>query len=301
MGRLLAALAAQSHPPVAVAVVDQSDQPRCSAYERVVADLSFSNTKVIVEPGAGGLSAGRNQAFRLLKEYSDWVVTPNDTSMFDPDYGELLCEAVAEFQDAGCIVGSYWQDDVRLRFAGERGKNLSGWDLWPPIEPACVWHLPRVTAVGGFDERLGAGATGRAQSGEGTDLLCRLSRVAPIVCAPELRTFGVAHDHGLGTRARIAKDRAYSIGTGVVYRRYFRGPQSWARLAWPIVVGTTAAIRGQGMGAVRGGWARSWGRTIGYFSPQRSVRGRNLINPSDRWRSTLQEAEEPVKPGTDLH
>jgi hypothetical protein len=288
--RLLRSLAAQSLPPAAIAVVDQSHPSTVDQYVDLLNTVAPAHTKVFVAAGTRGASAGRNQAFRLLDGEAPWVATPNDTSSYEPDFGEVLCQAIERFASASCLVGSYWHAGAPVYLpGGDDGERATSWKLWKAMEAACVWNGPRVLAAGGFDETIGSGSAGRAQSGEGTDLICRLARTGNIVCVPALRTDGPTHHHDLDTLAKLAKDRGYNIGTGVVYRRYFAGPGSWLRLAWPIFDGFAQTVTRGRIEPFRLGLARSRGRTLGYLFPARSVAPDGGTNRSDQWRLGRQE------------
>jgi len=282
--RLLSALAGQTHPPAEIALVDQSTSPMLDEFDRYLKKLDLPTTKVTVVSGGGGLSAGRNQAIACLSTLPVWVATPNDTSVLAPDFGARIAAAGRLHPDAACLVGDYLHGSARLRTAGRDGDLINGWRLWKAIEPACVWSLAKVRAAGGFDERIGSGSAGRAQSGEGTDLLCRMARAGSVVAVPSIQVQGVPHHHGLTDAEWIAKDYSYNVGTGLLYRRHFAVLPSVARLMWPLVKGFNGAVRGRPL-EWRLGWARFKGRAVGYAFPAKCLAARAGHNPSDSWRA----------------
>ncbi len=255
------------------------------ARARITAIASAAGSVLFWENGGGGLSAGRNQAFRMLSGHADWAVTTNDTSILDATFSESVTQSATTFPVASCLVGTYAHDGTALRSPGDAGHRLLGRELWLPIEPACVWNVADVLACGGFDERIGTGSAGSAQSGEGTDLLVRLSGRGGIVAAPGIVVHGRPHAYGLSPAGRVAKDYAYAVGTGVVYRRHFAGPMTLARVFWPAIQGVLHAARTRDGVDLRCGLARARGRAYGYFRPEQALRTCGRGNASDRWRS----------------
>jgi hypothetical protein len=282
--RLIQSIARQAIPPAAVAVIDQSTPPMDRARDRINEIAATGGFAIRWATGGAGLSAGRNMAFHLLGGSVEWAVTPNDTSILDEAFSDALAKAVASASHASCLVGTYAYRGNGLRDPGPEGSELTGWELWRPIEPACVWNVGRVLEVGGFDERIGTGSAGAAQSGEGTDLLVRLARSAPVRVAPGIVVHGRPHDFGLDATARASKDYGYAVGTGVVYRRHFEAGRALPRLVWPLMQGARLALQGRDPAEFRYGLARARGRLYGYFRTGHALRPRAAANVSDRWR-----------------
>jgi hypothetical protein len=282
---LVASIARQTTRPTAVAIVDQSTVPLIEARALIDGYAARAGFSVLWRLGGRGLSAGRNVAFRILAGHADWAVTPNDTSTLDEEFGDVLSRTVAAFPRSSSVIGTYAVNGTPHRNPGETGRRLAGRELWIPIEPSCVWHVDQLLAVGGFDERIGTGSAGSAQSGEGTDLLLRMARHAPVVAAPDLVVHGRPHAFGLQPAARVAKDYSYAVGTGIVFRRHFPGLATYPRLVWPAAQGVLHALRKRDAGEMRGGFARARGRIYGYLFPKWALRPRGDANLSDRWRS----------------
>lgn len=231
------------------------------AHEREYDGLVFSSG-----PGRGS-SRARNQAFRALPESVSWVWTPNDTSRSPADWVPTLGHCVAEVDESVAAVALDYLVDGRYRRRVSDVPVLSGWSLWLAIEPALVWRRRTVLDLGGFDERIGTGARTWAQSGECTDLLCRMQAVGHGVVTLDLSVAGRAQHTGSRSRDDLRKEFFYGVGFGCVARRHFPLPRSVAAGVSPLVklvarrplegqrlslpVGLTAAA-GRGVGLLLG-------------------------------------------------
>jgi hypothetical protein len=137
---------------------------------------------LVVTTSEPGISAGRNAAAETaLRAWSpDALLFPNDDSLYPPGFFPALAE----------ILGSDRPDVLALpvlRRAGTAGwKPRGGLDpllvagttvrdvLRGSHEPGLVIAADAFRRTGGFDHRLGVGADGPWQSGEGPDLVFRI-------------------------------------------------------------------------------------------------------------------------------
>lgn len=221
-----------------------------------------------------GASLGRNTgATHAAQDAQDGLLMfPNDTTTF-PD-GSL---AAIRRDFASRSVGA-----VRVMTAsGARfdlppeGSPLDHRSVWSVIEMGLVIRHDQFHSVGGFDERIGTGATTPWQAGEVTDLLLRLQESNPAIGnsffwahSADAYVLGVQETQGLSGRERRRKLRAYGRGVGYIYRRHpFPHWQRWAF----VVAGLTIGLRRAEdytvwdgvtafIGRLEGVLGRTWGR-----------------------------------------
>jgi hypothetical protein len=88
------------------------------------------------------------------------------------------------------------------------------------IAPSLFARRDLVGDLGGFDERMGTGAPGPAQSGEESDLLLRaLDRGARIEYAEDIVVLNDEPRDRLDVRF-VTKMAGYGVGQGVLWRRH---------------------------------------------------------------------------------
>jgi hypothetical protein len=219
-----------------------------------------------------GASRGRNAAFRALPESVTWVWTPNDTSRPPDDWTTSLRHHVTGVDVSVAAVALDYRVDGRWRRQVSDVPELSGWSLWRAIEPALVWRREAVLDLDGFDVTLGTGADGWPQSGEGTDLLCRLHEAGYAVVTLPLPVQGRSQHLSTSSRDRRRKDFYYGVGFGLVARRHFPLGRSLAAVASPLLkLLTGRSVEGERLGP-GASLTTSAGRAAGLILGERSVR-----------------------------
>jgi hypothetical protein len=235
---LLADVLHQAHRPGFVSVVHQGPHDTGPPFGRRLAKLAHEREYdgLMFNSGPGrGSSRARNEAFRALPESVSWVWTPNDTSRSPADWVHTLGQRVAEVDESVAAVALDYLIDGQYRRRVSDVPVLSGWSLWRCIEPALVWRRRTLLDLGGFDERIGTGAESWAQSGECTDLLCRMQVVGHGVVTLDLSVAGRAQHSGSTSRDGLRKEFFYGVGFGCVARRHFPLPRSAAAVVSPLV------------------------------------------------------------------
>ena len=228
---------------------------------------------LLFSAGSGrGSSRGRNDALRALPESVTWVWTPNDTSRPPPDWVESLGRRVASLDGSVAAVALDYRVDGRWRRRVSDVPLLSGWALWRAIEPALVWRRRTFLDLGGFDERIGTGSDSWAQSGECTDLLCRMRDRGHDVGTLSLAVDGRPQHGSTTSRNGLRKEFFYGVGFGCVARRHFPLPRSSAAVVSPLL----KLVAGRGLEgdrlSVRLGLTACAGRGVGLVLGERCVR-----------------------------
>jgi hypothetical protein len=227
LGRLLDDLAAQSHPPHAVAIAHHGDGGDPPALDALVQRFrGVLEIRTLASPR--GVSNGRNAAARVLGDV-DWLWFPNDTSRVDADFFERVAPHCVPSRT---VLALQLADREGPRNPlPQRGSPMTRRNVWGVIEPATVFRREQFVAVGGFDTDRGSGAGSPWQAGEGTDLLLRMAErddfsiewINDIVVRAQTE---FAH---LPPEERRRKLRNYGRGAGNVLRTW-RYPL-WYKLA----------------------------------------------------------------------
>ncbi|CAN5380347.1 hypothetical protein BH11ACT6_BH11ACT6_44720 [soil metagenome] len=216
---LLDDLASQSEPPHAVAIAhhDRSGDPPAleELRQRFAGVLSI---RIVTSPR--GVSNGRNVAAAALGDEVDWLWFPNDTSRIDADFFERVARHCLPTRT---VVALQLVDREGPRNPlPAPGSAFTRRNAWGAMEPATLFRCADFLAVGGFDTNRGSGADSPWQSGEGPDLLLRLSErggfsvewVSDIVVHAQTE---FAH---LPAAERRRKLRNYGRGAGNVLRTW---------------------------------------------------------------------------------
>jgi hypothetical protein len=255
---LLEDLAAQSHPPGAVAIAhhDAGAAPHLDAVVAPFADRLEIATVV----SERGISNGRNAAIATFAADIEWICFPNDTSRLDPDFLERMARHAVPGTTV-CAAQLVDGDGVRNTLPAP-GSPPTRRNIWGAIEPATMVRRSYFDRVGGFDPDIGSGAATPWQAGEGTDLLLRLSK---------LDGFSVDWIHDIAVHAqtefahltpaeRRRKIRNYGRGTGYVYRRW--NYPAWDRFRH-VFGALLAPLRNRAKFAPRDGVTLALGRAEG--------------------------------------
>jgi GT2 family glycosyltransferase len=198
-------------------VVDQSPDARARA---AVAALDPA-VRMLFGTSPRGASAGRNAGLALAT--GDLVGFPNDKSWYP---AATLPALVARF-DADpaldCLAAAVRTEDGRpamLRWPRASGPVQRSAVHRVAIAPSLFARRDLVGDLGGFDERMGTGAPGPAQSGEESDLLLRaLDRGARIEYAEDIVVLNDEPRDRLDVRF-VTKMAGYGVGQGVLWRRH---------------------------------------------------------------------------------
>jgi hypothetical protein len=168
---------------------------------------------------SGGVSAGRNDGYRVIGPDVDLVSFPNDHSRYARETLSTAAEAYERLGRPEVLVGTLLEGE-RARFVlPATGTVLDRRTVWRAIEPALIFSAPKLGTRLAFDPLLGSGSPSPWQSGEGTDLLLRIiGDGGRIISAPEIVIHGPGERRRLDPAEYRTKVRAYARGTGYVYR-----------------------------------------------------------------------------------
>jgi len=261
--RFLASLLEQGPPDWELVLVDQNPDERLAPLvESWTARLPLKHLRA-----PRGLSRARNAG--LAAATGELLAFPDDDCWYPPG---LLPRVATRLEAAPELTG------LCIRGVDPAGRSLlSGSPETPgPVRRLKVWRqgisiglfLRRgpVAALGGFDERLGAGAGTPWGSGEESDLLLRLLEAGGhLYYDPSMQVIHPAPS-SLADPAALARARAYGRGMGEVLRRH-RLPRRF--IAWQLLRALggalLAALRGRGtarlyLAALRGRWEGVRGR-----------------------------------------
>lgn len=240
---LLGSLAEQRHPAIEIIVVDQNDDDRMVpivAEYRQVLPLVHHRT-----PGIRGISRAKNTGLRLAR--GNLVGFADDDCWYPPTYLEYGASQIGD--QAASITGRTTDTNGRSvngRFALSRIELTPG-NVWiGGIEAVGLFRREALATIGGFDERIGIGASTRWQSTEGQDLLLRLlARGYRCVFDPDLTGVHpeIRVSHADGPMQRRA--RAYGRGMGFVLAKHGLGlSAALYRASRPLASAARSAITG---------------------------------------------------------
>ena len=221
--RCLAALARQTVGPLDIVVVDNA--PRTS---RTREAAERAGVRYVLEPRPG-LNRARNAGLRAA--LSEWIAYTDDDAVPDPDWAEVLLEALAEPQAgqvggvAGIMLPLELETEAQHLFerylGGEAGRRKAHQRrvFEPPFSPAgagqvgaganMAFRRAALDSVGPFDEAFDCGT--KTRSGGDTEMFARLIAAGwTLVYEPRAR---VLHRHRR-SRAEL-RSQLFGYGVGV--------------------------------------------------------------------------------------
>ena len=230
--------------------------------------LENSNIQIIHIKNKVGVSKARNIGIKYLEKSSKhrFVMTLNESSIPNIDF---INQAYMIFQnqyDLDVVCGSY------LFHSGHKIESKSGlkngWDFMKIPEPTMIIRLSTLISIKGYDERLGTGSKSIAQSGEGADLLFRISKKngkvlnLNLLSATDLRDYP---QHSLRT------DFGYGFGFSIVGRRNNMTLSCLIRVFSPFIFHLFRSRKGGKPRKFSNICAICFGRGIGLLIPERFI------------------------------
>ena len=188
----LDALVACEGPPFPIVVVDQSDETDPELARREAAEERLS----VIHDSGRGLSRARNAAWRST--HTEWIVFVDDDCIVERDWARALAQELAAHPEADFVSGHVAEgrspsDDYvpQACFPVEAPAVLSGRWTRPDhigFGVCMAVRRERIEALGGWDERLGAG-TRDFPAGEDVDFNYRLLRAGGVAyLTPRVRS-----------------------------------------------------------------------------------------------------------------
>ncbi|KAA1428162.1 glycosyltransferase family 2 protein [Mycolicibacter arupensis] len=215
---LLSDLYKQSQLPYEVAIAHHN----AAAADELAAVVQPFGDKLTISTVVSprGISNGRNAAIATLGDDVDWIWFPNDTSRIDSDFLERVAKHTTPDKTV-CAMNLADREGVRNNLPAP-GSPFTRRNIWGAIEPATMVRRQDFERVGGFDPAIGSGADTPWQSGEGTDLLLRMSQLEDfsIEWIPDIAVHAQTEFAHLELKERRRKIRCYGRGTGYIYRRW---------------------------------------------------------------------------------
>jgi hypothetical protein len=250
---------------VELIVVDQSPDRRAA---RALAERDPALNWRATTSGQGA-SVGRNAGLRLAT--GEVVGFPNDNSWYP---GATLPELLDRFDaDPGLqgLAARVTTADGRpamLRWPAAAGPVRRTTVHRVGITPSYFLRRGPVEAVGGFDEAIGTGAPGPAQSGEDSDLLLKVLDAGGRVDFDPALVVHNDEPRDRLDRGFVTKMAGYGVGQGLLWRRHSLPPALLAGLvARKLVAAPVRAARGQALLARSDlAWAR--GCVSGYVASE---------------------------------
>lgn len=182
---------------------------------------SFADTLDIkAVMSARGISNGRNAAAAALGDEVEWLWFPNDTNRVDADFLERVARHCTALTTV-CAVQMIDREGPRHPLPAP-GTNFTKRTVWGAMEPATILRRDQFVAAGGFNPNLGSGADSPWQSGEGPDLLLRMSALDgfSVEWVPDIYVHAQTEFAHLPPRERRRKQRNYGRGHGYVLRTW---------------------------------------------------------------------------------
>jgi hypothetical protein len=215
---LLGNLAAQSCPPHAVAIAHHDAAGSADLEELIRPLAEVLDIRTVVS--ARGISNGRNAAAAAIGDDVEWLWFPNDTSRVDSDFLKRVSHHCVP-PTTVCAVQMVDREGPRHPLPAP-GTKFTRRTVWGAMEPATLFRRDQFVAAGGFNPALGSGADSPWQSGEGPDLLLRMSALDAfsIEWVGDIYVNAQTEFAHLPPRERRRKQRNYGRGAGYVLRSW---------------------------------------------------------------------------------
>ena len=257
--RLLQSLEGQVAAEDAIVIVAQRN---LEAVQTLAMEFATIGCDIIVTTSPLGASRGRNAGVEALPAGEDYLLHfPNDTTWFPPGTIDGIRCTPSTASAGALTVTDENGPKFRLPVAGTL---LDRWNVWTIIEMGLVMRRTVFTALGGFTESIGTGASTPWQSGEATDLLLRLMQAGQadsFVWLPtDIAIGGISDPHGLSTGERRRKLRTYARGFGRLLS-VWHYPLYWRAAA--LAGGLLFGVRNQKSFQAADGWWVFVGRLEG--------------------------------------
>lgn len=184
-----------------------------------------------------GISRARNAGWRAAR--GRIVAFTDDDCYAAPDFLRRIVDCFQEAPSLGYVGGRVLLHDradypITVQHLDRRLDLPARSYVRPGLLHGANLSVRRdaLEAVGGFDERLGAGT--RLQGAEDTDLVLRLSAHGFAGAYDPRPT--VRHHHGRRTREEVTRlKRVYAFGDGAMYAKGLTDPRTLPMFAWPVV------------------------------------------------------------------
>lgn len=212
--RLLMSLLLQSFSGFEVIVVDQNDggllDPLMSRFSD---DARFRRIR-----SGRGVSKGRNAGIAAAR--ASIVGFPDDDCWYDKDVLRDVMSLFPRYPASPMLIGRTVDEQGRNSIipALPADKTIGKEDvLFVGNANAVFVRATLFQSIGGFDEKLGPGATTVFQSAEDADLVARaVATGAPVQFIAGLRLF---HEQVNTEKNYLHRIRTYSLGTGAFFRK----------------------------------------------------------------------------------
>lgn len=250
LARTLAALDRQRARNFSVVVVDQGDAPDPDLERREAADRSF----VVVRDEGRGLSRARNLAVNAVSD--DWIAFVDDDCLLEPDWTGELADAISRHPEVDYVSGNVAQrpgaqsSEVPIAtMAVTEERLLSG--RRPPATSlgfgVCMAaRRSTIERLGGWDERLGAGAP-HFPAADDVDFNHRLLRSGAVaLVTPRLRA---VHEQWRDPRELAVLLRGYTTADGGLAAKHVKtgdivgGARLWGGSAFFVAWVAVGALR----------------------------------------------------------
>ena len=218
--RLLNDLSSQTYRPDTVVIAFDDGPDAAAGLGRLLGNHNFAGLNLRTVRKSGGYSVGCNQAVDLLSDSGQWLCFLTDSCRVEADFLDRVSRRCVP--PATVCAWRLVDDEGDRNILPPAGSELTRRNVWSAVVPAMAMRLSDYRAVGGFDPSIGTGAETPWQSGDETDLLLRLSKLADfsITWVDDITVEAHTEFSHLDRAQRRRKLRTYGRGTGYIYRRW---------------------------------------------------------------------------------
>ncbi len=239
-----------------------------SNFEEILLERD-SDTHFIHVKEKEGVSKARNIGIEYLKNVCDYeyVMILNDCTIPNLEFIEQALMVFRNHHDLDVICGACQFKSGQV--AKSKSGEVRGWGFMGILEPTMMIRLSTLQMLKGFDETLGTGSKSRAQSGEGADLLFRVSKNGGrvlnlnVVASIDLR-HSPSHS--------MKKDFGYGFGFSTVGKRHKMRFHTTLRVFTPILRYLFLERLATSPDRFLNTCAVSLGRAVGLLVPPKLVR-----------------------------